>query len=470
MNWSTSEYIKEGHVRQLPVLYKKGVQERRMKKTRWLKKGIYGLAWSFILLTGIKIVVGGLSNVESVWWEQLTRSVTGAVFQITAPASAYVCDEENPETLAELLMRYVRGTMPVVEYAGRSGEAKDRLQDPFYVEQIPAAESGNEGEKLSEESVTENTAETSITDGETEGQASDDIGQGETETVLAEAGDSTEENADMEVLSSDIFTPKVIGTEYPLAKLCDYDFLIRNFYAVSEITTITSEELNASELLAVDLSIEKTEEPQILIYHTHSQEEFADSRAGVAEDTVIGVGEYLAAILREQYGYNVYHDTTAYDVVDGAVDRNEAYNYAAEGVSAILEQYPSIEVVIDLHRDGVNDDVHLVTEVNGKPTAQVMFVNGISKTSWQGQISYLENPYIKDNLAFSLMLQLKAEAYYPEYTRRIMIKAYRYNMHFRGRSLLVEVGAQTNTLQEAKNAMEPLAVILHETLSGGAYE
>lgn len=414
-----------------------------MKKTRWLKKAVYGLAWSFILVAGIRIVIGGLFRAESAWWEQVTRSVTGAVFQMTAPASAYICEEENPETLAGLFLRYVRAAMPVAEYAERSGEGEYYVQDPFYLEQEVIAESEDEQETSAEEvSFTE---ETSFAE--------------ETSLVLQET----------EAISYDIAAPDIIGTEYPLAKLCDYDFLIRNFYAVSEITTITSEELNAAELLAMDMSIQKTEEPQILIYHTHSQEAFADSGTG-AEDTVVGVGEYLSAILREKYGYQVYHDTTAYDVVDGAIDRNEAYNYAADGVAAILEQYPSIEVVIDLHRDGVNDDVHLVTEINGKPTAQIMFVNGISKTTWQGQISYLENPYIKENLAFSLMLQLKAKAYYPEYTRRIMIKAYRYNMHFRARSLLVEAGAQTNTLQEVKNAMEPLAVILHETLSGGAYE
>lgn len=394
------------------------------------------------------------------WWNRLTRSVTGAVFQITAPASAYVMDEERPETLAEYMMRFVRSAAPAWEYAGRRNAGGDIFQDPFYTESAVIQELAKAEEEQKET--------------ETEQENGEDISQ---ETESANAFEETEDalarqnEQEVQALSGDIFSPAVIGTEYPIAKLCDYDFLIRNFYAVSEITTITSEELNARELLEKDLTMEKnSESPQILIYHTHSQEEFIDSRAGAAEDTVVGVGDYLAALLTEHYGYSVYHDTTPYDAMGGVVDRNEAYNYAADGVTAILEQYPSIEVVIDLHRDGVNEDVHLVTEVNGKPTAQIMFVNGISKTTLQGEISYLYNPYIEDNLAFSLMLQLKAKAYYPEFTRRIMIKAYRYNMHFRARSLLVEVGAQTNTLQEAKNAMEPLAVMLHETLSGGENE
>ncbi len=157
-------------------------------------------------------------------------------------------------------------------------------------------------------------------------------------------------------------------------------------------------------------------------------------------------------------------------MMNGTLDRSKAYDYASEGLEKILDQYPSIEVIIDLHRDGVNEGVHLVTEVNGKPTAQIMFVNGISRSTMQGDIPYLYNPYIQDNLAFSLMLQLKAKAYYPDFTRRILINAYRYNLHFRPRSILVETGAQTNTLEEAMNAMEPLAVMLHEILSGGEHE
>lgn len=425
-----------------------------MKKMHWIKKIIYGLAWSFILFTGLKIVAVGFSDVGNKWWKAVSYSVTGAVFEMTAPASAYIA-EEREETLAEFLMRSVRDAVPVWEYAGKKNAGDKGIQDPFYREHLYV---------LADELEDEN--------GEQDFEIREENGQEQTEqaweTENEEAQEPVTEAIDSVVLSEDIFTPKVIGTEYPLAKLCDYDFLVQNFYAVSEITTINSEELNAEVLLGKDLSIDKSEaEPQILIYHSHSQEEFCDSRPGVQEDTIVGVGAYLAQLLTEQYGYVVYHDKTEYDVVDGVLDRNEAYNYAAEGVEAILEQHPSIEVIIDLHRDGVNDDVHLVTEVNGKPTAQIMFVNGISKTSLQGDIDYLENPYIQDNLAFSLKMQLKAEAYYPDYTRRIMIKAYRYNMHYRARSLLVETGAQTNTLQEAKNAMEPLAVMLNEVLSGG---
>ena len=122
--------------------------------------------------------------------------------------------------------------------------------------------------------------------------------------------------------------------------------------------------------------------------------------------------------------------------------------------------------MIDLHRDGVNEDVHLVTEQNGKKMAQIMFFNGLSHTTALGDIPYLKNPYIEDNLAFSLQMQIAAAEYYPDLARRIYLKGYRFNMHFCPKSMLVEVGAQTNTVEEAMNSMEPLADLLDKVLSG----
>ena len=206
------------------------------------------------------------------------------------------------------------------------------------------------------------------------------------------------------------------------------------------------------------------ENPQILIYHSHSQEEFCDYIVGESGRQILDVGTYLSELLSEKYGYYVIHDVTTYDVKDGVMDKNAAYTYAGEGIEKILEAYPSIEVIIDLHRDGVDESVHLVTEVDGKPTAKLMFVNGISRTTLQGDISYLYNPYIQQNIAFSFHLQLAASQQYADFMRRTMISAYRYNLHYREKSLLVEVGAQNNTTEEAMNAMEPLAKLLNEVL------
>ena len=199
-----------------------------------------------------------------------------------------------------------------------------------------------------------------------------------------------------------------------------------------------------------------------MIYHTHSQEGFADSGTG---ETVVAVGERLTELL-EARGYEVYHDESVYDLVNGKLDRSKAYTYAGEGIETILEQHPSIQVILDIHRDGVADNLHLAAKVDGKSTAQIMFFNGLSQTP-DGPVEYLENPYREDNLAFSLQMQLNAQAYFPGFTRKIYLKGLRYNLHLRPRSALIEVGAQTNTFEEALNAMEPLAELLDMVLQGG---
>lgn len=256
------------------------------------------------------------------------------------------------------------------------------------------------------------------------------------------------------------------GGMYQLAQLQDYDFLIKHFYTVHSSTTARREEMDAAVLTGMDLSMKKDPSvPQILIYHTHSQETYADYAAGNKKATVVELGNRLTALLEEK-GYQVLHDTTSYDMAAGKLDRNHAYNYALDGIMGILQKYPSIQVVLDLHRDGVKESLHMVRTVNGKATAPIMFFNGMSQTP-EGEIEYLKNPYKTENLAFSLQMQLLAEEEYPDLTRKIFLKGLRYNLHVRPRSALIEVGAQTNTVEEALNAMEPLADLLDQVLGGG---
>ena len=250
-------------------------------------------------------------------------------------------------------------------------------------------------------------------------------------------------------------------------KLSDYDYLMNNFYIVDENTDASAAKINAAEFLAEDFSLSHGPlEPQILIYHSHSQETFSDSREGEEEDSIVGVGNYLTSLLTEKYGYQVIHVKEAFDMMSGELDRSKAYDYACDYVEKVLEENPSVEVVIDLHRDGIDEDRRLVTEINGKETAQILFYNGLSYTNTQGQVSYLPNPYIQDNLAFSFQLEYQAALYYPTFYRGIYLAGLRYNLHLRKRALLLEAGAQTNTVQEVKNAMEPFADILNRVLKG----
>lgn len=249
-----------------------------------------------------------------------------------------------------------------------------------------------------------------------------------------------------------------------IEKLRDFNYLLRNYYTVDSTTTIGAEQLNVDELLSKNMKINKQSNgPKVLIFHTHSQEAFADSKKGDTSTTIVGMGEYLTKLLNEK-GIETIHHTGVYDLINGKLDRSKAYELSEEGVRKILKKYPSIEVVIDLHRDGVPESTHLVTDVNGKQTAKIMFFNGLSRTKTNGDIAYLKNPYIQDNLAFSLQMQLKAQEMYAGFTRKIYLKGYRYSLHMMPKSLLIEAGAQTNTVQETKNAMELLANILSKVL------
>lgn len=255
-----------------------------------------------------------------------------------------------------------------------------------------------------------------------------------------------------------------VSPEMSIEKLRDFDYLLSNFYTVDSATMIGPDQLNADDLLSRSMKIEKQgDAPKILIFHTHSQEAFIDSVEGDTDTTIVGMGKLLAERLNA-LGIPTIHHPGVYDLINGQLDRSAAYEYAEAGVRPILEEHPSIEVVIDLHRDGVGEDTHLVTEVNGKPTAQIMFFNGLSRTKDNGDIAYLPNPYIQDNLAFSLQMKLAAEQMYPGFTRRIFLRGYRYSLHMRPKSLLIEAGAQTNTVEEMRNAMELLAVTLQKVI------
>ncbi len=238
-----------------------------------------------------------------------------------------------------------------------------------------------------------------------------------------------------------------------------YEEIISNFYAIDNTTNLEQEYVSLDKLLYRDLSIEKLQEtdaPQILIYHTHSQEGFVDSVPGDASTTIVGAGAKLADLLENQYGFKVLHHTGEYDVEN----RDYAYSNSLPAIEQLLLENPSIEVVIDLHRDAVNEENKLVMDLNGKPTARFMFFNGMSYIRDKGSISYLENPYIEDNLAMSFQAQVAANEYYPGIARKIYLKAYRYNMHLRPKSMLIELGAQTNTVEEIMNACDPLAHII----------
>lgn len=261
------------------------------------------------------------------------------------------------------------------------------------------------------------------------------------------------------------------GTFYTLDDIAifrDFNRLRNSFYIVDRRTNMTPDLFNVDAFMSHDLRFSRdVDGPRVLIFHTHSQEMFADSR-GMGEG-IMAVGARLAQMLEHRHGIPALHITESFDIVDGQSNIMGAYERMEPRIRQVLADNPSIEVVIDLHRDGVPENVRLVTDINGRPTAQIMFFNGLSRVYRDGvltNIYSLPNPYLDTNLAFSFQMQLAANAMFPGITRKIYLNAFRYSLHMKPRSLLIELGAQTNTLQEALNAVEPLSDMLAAVLLG----
>lgn len=421
------------------------------------KKKIKAAVWLWILLSAfIALLIQTDKSFLTKLGEEGAESCCEKVLEFYLPGLSYSIKDENEWSLVE---KVIDALFSEEDVNTESESYKTQIESDLSYETILAREAADENyvdEKTGKVIPSVGSADgTSLPDDEKEVENTKENVE---EQDMAQ--DQTLKDTDSKEAAA-VADGKVVT--FAREKLDDFDYLIQNFYQVDNTTTIGSAQLNADALLGKDVRLSHdASTPQILIYHTHSQEGYADSVPGDASMTVVGVGDYLTELLTQKYGFSVIHHTGQYDVGD----RDHAYAKAGPALEQILAENQSIEVVIDLHRDGVGNNTRLVTEQNGVQMAQVMFFNGLSRTTKTGDIEYLYNSYIADNLAVSFQMQLKAAEYYPGFTRRIYLKGYRYNMHYCPKTLLIEVGAQTNTLEEAKNAMVPLADLLNKVLTG----
>ena len=215
----------------------------------------------------------------------------------------------------------------------------------------------------------------------------------------------------------------------------------------------TSLDVDLAAAAAATVPITLPEEgPQILIVHTHGSEAYTPDGADVYTpsdnntrtlDTnynMVRVGTEMEKVFTEM-GLGVVHDTTLYDYPQ----YNGAYDRSAQAVKAYLEQYPTIRIVLDVHRDaliGEDGTVYkAVTTVDGTSTAQVMLVLGSSEGG--------EHPNWMENLTLACKIQNGMNTLYPTLARPMTMRSSRYNQQLCSGSLLVEVGTHGNTLQEA---------------------
>lgn len=230
----------------------------------------------------------------------------------------------------------------------------------------------------------------------------------------------------------------------------------------------TNQSMDMQTLSSAQIGVDLSEEgPQILIMHTHGSEAYtmdgediyeeSDSSRTINENyNVVRIGEEMKRIFEEK-GLTVIHDCTLYDYPQ----YSGAYGRSCEGIEAWLKQYPSIQVVLDIHRDAlIGDDgtvYKAITEVGGSKTAQVLMIVGTDESA--------EHPYWTNNLALAIQIQKELDTRWPTLARPITLRSSRFNQQLTPGSLLIEVGSHGNTLQEALQGARLFADAAGDVLS-----
>ena len=235
------------------------------------------------------------------------------------------------------------------------------------------------------------------------------------------------------------------------------------------VNNSTGLEVNLSALLKSKLgyTIKKNDSPQVLIVHTHATESFLseDRDYYTASDksrntdnsfNVTALGKIVAEKLNSA-DIKTLHDTTQHDYPS----YNQSYYRAAKTITGYLKKYPSIKVVIDIHRDSVQSGstkTKLTADIEGKAAAQVMLVMG----SQTGNVKNF--PKWKENLKLALRLQKNIEASYPDLARPLSLMSRSYNERLTTGSMLLEIGTEANSFEEAKYSAELVGNSLVKTL------
>lgn len=229
--------------------------------------------------------------------------------------------------------------------------------------------------------------------------------------------------------------------------------------SVSDIFRVELEQVRSTRSITL-----AQDAPSILIYHTHTSEayrqdpnapyeESGDWRTHDNDKNIVAVGEKLATLLKEQYGLNVLHDITDHE----PPKLSTSYSRSVKTMQAYKEKYPSITMFIDVHRDayGTENGKQDYVVINGKECAKLMFVVGTGEGATGS--GFGEMPDFKSNYALAAAISTRLRQFNPTLARDIRVKTGRYNQHISNQCLLVEVGHNMNTLEQALNSIDYLA-------------
>ncbi len=230
------------------------------------------------------------------------------------------------------------------------------------------------------------------------------------------------------------------------------------------IKNTSSHELNAEALSAMDFSARPSADgPQVLIIHSHGSEAYAmppgeeyvptgDYRTDDDRCNILRVGDEVAAVL-SSHGLSVLHDRTLHDVPS----YNDSYSNSLAAMESYVADYPSISFILDIHRDAIADadgNQYKLISKEEPHAAQVSLVMGNAYDGWE------------DNLKLAVAVQNRIIADYPTLMRPISVRGYRYNQHVTRGSMLVEIGAAGNSMDECLLSARIFANGLAETILG----
>lgn len=272
--------------------------------------------------------------------------------------------------------------------------------------------------------------------------------------------------------NNDNYTVQPINPNYNVTQLFftseESDIVLKKDECyVKNMTHLSAEQVKDIMLSPVGFSPEKnSRQPQILIMHTHATESYLpryntpyDSSYSFRNtDTslnMVAVGKIMADTLNN-LGYNTIQDSTLHDYPS----YNGSYDNSKTTVEYYLEKYPSIKIVLDVHRDAVERDGRIISPVsviNGVEYAQIMIISGADN-------GYMNMPNYKENLKFATLVQNQTAKKYPGLMRPVLFDYRNYNQQLTTGSILVEIGTHGSTIEQAKNSAYAFAVSLAEAL------
>ncbi len=369
-----------------------------------------------------------------------TRVLCGVMASMLLFVGVYLSGIEAPDYVCEAVMSLVEGTV-------KAREAEDSVAKNTKVVGAKVLV-----DKISEDNLQKSTSKDE--DKQTETGENQSFAQ-----AIKEAGESgVKENtlAEAAVMSkNDGKAVEVIAKN--MSKGSDKLYCTNKTDLVIDINEYLNREYPIEKITKAD-----RETPKVLIIHTHGTEAYIDTgdaentRTSDTERNVVRVGKELANVL-ESYGISVIHSTTMHDEISYV----NAYANSKKEAKEYLEKYPSIRYIIDVHRDAIGTEENPVkthAEINGESAAQLMFVMGTNASGGN-------HPNFEKNLTVAAYLQKTANELFPMLMRPINIRPIIFNQNLADGCMILEVGSDANTMNEALASVRMFGRVFAQTVA-----